>query len=287
MLDLSELSPDPAQVRILAKAEWHNPGGSVKDRAALWIVRTALRNGRLRPGMRLLDASSGNTALSYAMLGAAWGFGVTLFVPENVSALQKALLRAYGAEVIETPAVEGSDGAIRAARDFWQHHQDTHFYADQYSNPANWQAHYHSTAPEIWQQSQGQITHFVAGLGTTGTFVGTTRRLKEYNPELVAISVQPNSPLHGLEGLKHLPSALVPAIYDPGLADDNLWISTETAYAMVRRLARESGLLIGLSAGAALAACVEVAQSLDQGTVVTILPDGGQRYLEQTFWQEN
>ena len=288
LLDLTDLSPDPERVRIYAKAEWFNPGGSVKDRPALWIIREAVRQNRLRPGIKLLDASSGNTALAYAMLGAALGYGITLFVPDNVSPLQKALLKAYGAEVIFTPAAEGSDGAILAAQAFYRKHADRYFYADQYNNPANWQAHYKTTASEIWRQTRGRITHFIAGLGTSGTFVGTGRRLREYRPGIRLISVQPDSPFHGLEGLKHMPASIVPGIYDPCVADENITVSTEAAYDWVKRLAREKGLLVGLSSGAALEAVMQLARSLKEpGVLVTVFPDGGQRYLEQKFWEEN
>ncbi|RME00699.1 MAG: pyridoxal-phosphate dependent enzyme, partial [Calditrichaeota bacterium] len=246
LLDLSQLSPDPENIHIFAKAEWFNPGGSIKDRAALNIVQTALARGELQNGRRLLDASSGNTALSYAMLGAAMGFGVTLCIPENISPLQRALLQAYGAEVIYTSAQEGSDGAIRMAQQLSETSPQTYFYADQYSNPANWQAHYHGTAVEIWQQTRGRVTHFIAGLGTSGTFTGTGRRLRKFNPQIRLISLQPDSPFHGLEGLKYMAGAIVPKIYDPQLADQNLFISTEEAYQYVKRLVREQGLLVGL-----------------------------------------
>ena len=236
----------------MGKAEWYNPGGSVKDRAAARIVAEARRAGKLAPGKILLDSTSGNTGIAYAMLGAALGFPVTLCVPENVSPERKRILQAYGANIIYTDPAEGSDGAIKIARQLAERHPDLYFYADQYSNDANWRAHYDTTANEIWQQTEGRITHFVAMLGTTGTFVGTTRRLKDLNPTIHCISLQPDSAFHGIEGAKHLPSAIVPRIYDASLADQNLEIATEDAHAMARRLAREQGLLVGVSAAAAI-----------------------------------
>jgi cysteine synthase B len=284
LLDVSRYSPR-RPVKIFAKAEWTNPGHSVKDRAASRIIRTALQRGELNAGRILLDSTSGNTGLAYALFGAALGIRVRLVVPENVGNFQKNLLRAYGAEVIRTSAQEGSDGAIRVARAIFAENPQRYFYADQYSNPENWKAHYQTTALEIWQQTRGQVTHFVAGLGTTGTFVGTGRRLRELNPAMRLISFQPDSPFHGLEGLKHLPTAIVPAIYDATLAEDNLEIATETAQHWVRELARRDGLLIGLSAGAALEAARQVASQLDAGIIVTIFPDGGYRYLGDSFWE--
>ena len=282
LLDLSRYSPKSA-VKIFAKAEWANPGHSVKDRPASRIIRCARQNGELTRDRILLDSTSGNTGAAYALFGAALGMRVRLVVPENVSSFQKNLLRAYGAEVIWTSGQEGSDGAIRVARAMFAENPRRYYYADQYSNAANWQAHYHTTAAEIWRQTQGRLTHFVAGLGTSGTFVGSARRLLKFNPAIQLISFQPDSPFHGLEGLKHLPTALVPAIYDASLAHDNLEIATETAQHWVRELARREGLLIGLSSGAALEACRRVAARLDAGVIVTIFPDGGYRYLEDSF----
>jgi cysteine synthase B len=275
--------------RILGKAEWLNPGGSVKDRPAANIVTEARREGKLIPGKILLDSTSGNTGIAYAMLGAAQGFPVTLCMPENVSVERKRILNAYGATLIYTDPSEGSDGALRQARELAGKHPEQYFYADQYSNPANWQAHYHGTANEIWQQTQGRITHFVSMLGTSGTFVGTSRRLKELNPRIRCISLQPDSPFHGIEGAKHMASAIVPKIYDPTLADSDLEISTEDAYVMAKRLAREEGLLVGISAAAAVAGCLELARQLqpDQsGVFVTILCDSGDKYLSERFWEE-
>jgi S-sulfo-L-cysteine synthase (O-acetyl-L-serine-dependent) len=294
LLPLDALTRDLPNVKLLGKAEWHNPGGSVKDRAAARIVAEARRDGKLTPGKILLDSTSGNTGIAYAMLGAALGFPVTLCVPENVSPERKRILQAYGANIIYTDPAEGSDGAIKIARQFAERHPDLYLYADQYSNNANWRAHYETTANEIWQQTEGRVTHFVAMLGTTGTFVGTTRRLKELNPKIRCISLQPDSAFHGIEGAKHLPSAIVPRIYDPSLADQNLEIATEDAHAMARRLAREQGLLVGVSSAAALVGCLRVIDQLNpermkedqSATVVTILCDSGEKYLSERFWHE-
>ena len=291
LLKFSSLAHEWPNVQILGKAEWANPGGSVKDRAAFNIIRTALRSGELGPGKRLLDATSGNTGIAYAMIGAAEGVGVTLCVPANVSIERKRILAAYGAEIIWTDPLEGTDGAIRKAREMYQAEPKKYFYADQYSNPANWQAHYHGTANEIWAQTGGAITHFVAGLGTSGTFVGNSRRLKELNSELSCISVQPDSSFHGLEGLKHMPTALVPRIYDPTLADLALEIKTEDAYAMVKRIARSEGVLIGISSGAALSGAEKVAEQIgrmrrEPAVIVVVLPDSAERYLSESFWKE-
>jgi cysteine synthase B len=280
----------PASVQLFGKAEWYNPGGSVKDRAAANIVAEARRAGKLAPGKILLDSTSGNTGIAYAMLGAALGFPVTLCVPQNVSPERKRILQAYGANIIYTDPAEGSDGALKIARQLAERHPDLYFYADQYSNDANWRAHYNTTANEIWQQTEGRITHFVAMLGTTGTFVGTTRRLKELNPQIQCISLQPDSAFHGIEGAKHLPSAIVPRIYDASLADQNLEIVTEAAHAMARRMAREQGLLLGVSAAAALVGCLQIAGRLQmhqRATIVTILCDSGEKYLSEKFWHEH
>ena len=289
LLALDALTVNFPHAKLLGKAEWHNPGGSVKDRAAANIVATARRSGKLTPGKILLDSTSGNTGIAYAMLGAALGFPVTLCVPENVSPERKRILQAYGANIIYTDPAEGSDGAIKIARQFAERHPDLYFYADQYSNDANWRAHYQTTANEIWQQTEGRITHFVAMLGTTGTFVGTTRRLKELNPKIRCISLQPDSAFHGIEGAKHLPSAIVPRIYDPSLADENIEIVTEDAHAMARRLAREQGLLVGVSAAAAVVGCLQVAGRTgidERANIVTILCDSGEKYLTEKFWHE-
>jgi len=271
-------------VQLLVKAEWYNPGGSVKDRAAFRIVREAFRSGALGNGKRLLDATSGNTGIAYAMLGAAWGFGVTLVVPASIGEERRAILQAYGAELIFSDPYEGTDGAIRLARQLAAEHPDRYYYADQYSNPANWLAHYESTGPEILEQTRGQVTHFVAGLGTTGTMMGTGRRLKEANPSIVLVGVQPDDPFHGLEGLKHLPTALVPAIYDPSLIDRMEFVDTDEAYRLARELARLEGLLVGPSAAAAVVAALRVAQELEHGVIVAILPDSGLKYLSTSLW---
>jgi cysteine synthase B len=278
-------------ITLLGKAEWANPGGSVKDRAAASMIQDARGRGLLVPGKTVLDASSGNTGIAFAMLGAALGFPVRLAMPANVSPERKRMLRAYGAMVDWTNPDLGSDGAIRRARELAGNDPDRFYYADQYSNDANWLAHYRTTGPEIWQQSAGQITHFVAGLGTSGTFMGATRRLKEFNPAIQAISFQPDSPFHGLEGLKHMGTSLVPAIYNPHLADRSLEVETEAAYAMVKRLAREEGLLVGISAGAAVVASAKIAAEENaagrQAMIVTVLPDSADKYLSERFWEED
>jgi S-sulfo-L-cysteine synthase (O-acetyl-L-serine-dependent) len=289
LLQLATLTRELPAVQVLGKAEWLNPGGSVKDRAAANIVAEARRMGNFRAGKILLDSTSGNTGIAYAMIGAAQGFPVTLCVPENVSVERKRILQAYGANIIYTDPAEGSDGAIRYARELYAASPDKYFYADQYSNDANWRAHYIGTANEIWQQTQGRVTHFVSMLGTSGTFVGTTRRLKELNPRVRCISLQPDSAFHGIEGAKHMGSALAPKIYDSGLADENIEISTEASYKMVKRVAREEGLLVGISSGAAIVGCLEVASRLkkDQpAVIVTILCDSGDKYLSERFWDE-
>lgn len=291
LLRLDALTSDLPGVALLGKAEWYNPGGSVKDRAAANIVAEGRRSGQLRPGKILLDATSGNTGIAYAMLGAAEGFPVTLCMPENVSRERKQILQGYGANILYTNPADGSDGAIRLARELAAKHPDQYFYADQYSNDANWKAHYLTTANEIWQQTQGRVTHFISMLGTSGTFVGTTRRLKELNPRVRCISLQPDSSFHGIEGAKHMASAIVPKIYDPSLADENLEISTEDAYAMARQLSRGAGLLVGVSAAAAVVGCLKIAGELrlrrgQEAVMVTILCDSGDKYLSERFWSE-
>jgi cysteine synthase B len=291
LLRLDAVTRELPGVTLLGKAEWYNPGGSVKDRAAASIVAEAGRRGQLYPGRILLDATSGNTGIAYAMLGAAEGFPVTLCMPENVSRERKQILQGYGANIIYTDPADGSDGAIRMARQLAAEHPDTYFYADQYSNDANWKAHYFMTANEIWQQTQGRVTHFVAMLGTSGTFVGTTRRLKELNPAIKCISLQPDSSFHGIEGAKHMASAIVPKIYDPTIADQNIEIATEDAYDMARRLSRSAGLLVGISAAAAVVGCLKIARELplhraQEAVIVTILCDSGDKYLSERFWSE-
>ena len=271
-------------VELYAKAEWQNPGGSVKDRAAARMILDGEARGALRPGLTIVDATSGNTGIAYAMVGAARGYKVRLFLPENASPERKLILRAFGAELVLTDPLEGTDGAIREVRRTVAESPEKYFYPDQYSNDSNWRAHFETTGPEIIEQTGGRLTHFVAGLGTSGTFMGTGRALRQFNSAIKLISFQPEGPFHGLEGLKHMETALVPAIYDPSLADEDLRVSTEAAHRMVRRLAREEGLLVGISSGAALAAALQVAGRLDEGVVVTVFPDGAEKYLSETFW---
>jgi cysteine synthase B len=288
LVRLERITDNLPGIQILGKAEWTNPGGSVKDRAAAAIVLEAIRNEQLCPGIRLLDATSGNTGIAYAMLGAALAFPVTLCMPSNVSPERKRILNAYGAEVVWTDPAESSDGAIRKARELAADPQ--YFYADQYSNTANWRAHYTGTANEILEQTDGRVTHFVAGLGTSGTFMGVTRRLKEITPTIECISMQPDSPFHGLEGLKHMATAIVPKIYDPSLADRNVEVETEAAYIMAKRLARTEGLLVGISAAAAVAASLRIAEEQaslgKEAVIVTVLPDAAEKYLSERFWEE-
>lgn len=276
----------PAAVEVYAKAEFMNPGGSVKDRAALAMILAGERTGALTPDKTILDATSGNTGIAYAMLGAARGYRVTLTLPKNASAARKKILKLYGAEIIETDPLEGTDGAQIKAKELAARFPDKYFYPDQYNNAANWQAHYATTAPEIWRQTRGRVTHFVAGLGTTGTFVGTSRRLKEFNANIQTVSMQPATPLHGLEGMKHLETAIVPGIYDATVADKNVEVETEDAQTMTRRLAREEGLFVGVSAGANVSAALRVARELKEGVIVTVLCDGGAKYLHEDFWNE-
>jgi len=277
----------PENIELYAKAEHLNPGGSVKDRAALAMILAGEQSGALTRDKTILDATSGNTGIAYAMIGAARGYKVALTLPKNASAARKRILKLYGARIIETDPMNGTDGAQIAAKELVKQFPDRYFYSDQYNNEANWKAHYATTAPEIWQQTERRITHFVAGLGTTGTFIGTTRRLKEFNPNLRAISMQPNSPLHGLEGMKHLETAIVPGIYDANLADENVEVATEDAQAMTRRLAREEGLFVGVSSGANVFAALRLARQLkEDAVIVTILCDGGGKYLNENFWDE-
>ena len=283
LLDLSSLVGGGA--RLFAKAEWHNPGGSVKDRAGLRIVSEARAAGKLE-GRRLLDATSGNTGIAYAWVCAKLGVPLTLAVPGSLNRHRRSILEAYGAELMFTDPLEGSDGAIREARLLHQSEPLKYFYADQYNNEANWRAHYDGTAPEIFEQTQGQVTHFVAGLGTSGTFMGTTRRLKELKPGVKCYSLEPDSALHGLEGLKHMESAIVPGIYDRKVADGRLEAATEEAQRLCRELARKQGLLLGPSGGANLSGALKLARSLKEGLVVTVLPDSGERYLSDRFWRE-
>lgn len=278
----------PENIAIFAKAEWTNPGGSVKDRAAAEIIRSAEASGVLRPGKILLDSTSGNTGIAYAMLGAAKGYAVKLFVPANASPERIAILRAYGAELELTDPLEGSDGAIRAVRALANAEPDRYFFADQYNNPANWRAHYQTTGVEIWRQTEGTVTHFVAGLGTSGTLMGTGRRLKAYNPDVEIVALQPDSPFHGLEGLKHMETAIKPGIYDAFFPDRQITAETEATYTMARRLAREEGYLVGISAAAAMVGSLQLAGQLaDEGrpaVIVTVFPDNAYKYLSEKFW---
>jgi S-sulfo-L-cysteine synthase (O-acetyl-L-serine-dependent) len=273
----------PENVRVYAKAEWTNPGGSVKDRAALNIIDTAQREGKLSAGMTLVDSTSGNTGIAYAMIAASRGIKVKLFLPANVSVERIGILKAYGVELELTDPLEGSDGAIRAVRDLVSREPDAYFYADQYNNEANWKAHYNTTGVEIWEQTEGTVTHFVAGLGTSGTLMGTGRRLKEYNPAIQIVSLQPDSPFNGLEGLKHMPTAIKPGIYSADFADRNIDITTEDTYVMIARLAREEGLLVGISAATALVGSLLVAEEIaargESAAIVTLFPDNASKYL--------
>ena len=290
LVRLDDLTAHLPGIQILGKAEWANPGGSVKDRAASFIVKDAMSRGLLSPTQGLIDATSGNTGIAYAMFGAALHFPVTLCMPSNVSPERKKYVGAYGANIVWTDPAEGSDGAIRMARKLVGAEPDRYFYADQYSNDQNWLAHYHTTANEIWQQTGHQVTHFVAGLGTSGTFMGTTRRLRELNPRIQCISMQPDSAFNGLEGLKHMATAIVPKIYDATLADENIPMETEKAYGMCLRLARRSGMLIGVSAGAAVATALQIAEREHaagrEAVIVTILCDSAEKYMSERFWTE-
>jgi cysteine synthase B len=289
LLRLERLGPNFPNAEFYGKAEWFNPGGSVKDRPALEMIRDAERTGKLKPGQTILDATSGNTGIAYAMIASALGYRVKLCLPTSASEERKKILHAFGAELVFTPGDEGSDGAIIRAREIIAAEPGKYFYPDQYGNDSNWRAHYKTTANEIWEQTGGRITHFVAGLGTSGTFMGTTRRLRELNPAIRCISLQPDASFHGLEGWKHMATAIVPAIYDPTLADANLEVGTEEAYRLVKRAAREEGLLLSPSAAAALEGCFQVASRLaadEHVVIVTILPDSGSKYLSERFWDE-
>ena len=286
LLELKSLSREVAPVRVFGKAEWFNPGGSVKDRPALNMILSGEQSGKLTKDKVILDATSGNTGIAYAMIGAAMGYKVKLCVPKNLGQLRSRILESYGAELHYTDPTLGSDGAIEGAIALYEADPDRYFYPDQYGNDANWQAHYTTTGPEIWRQTDGQITHFVSGLGTTGTFCGTGTYLKEKQSAIKLISFQPDSPMHGLEGLKHLPTSIVPRIYKDELADENRWVRTEDAQAMVLRLAKEDGLLVGLSAGAAADCALQVAREISEGVVVTVLCDSAHKYLDFRFWDD-
>jgi cysteine synthase B len=293
LIRLRRIEQTVAGVELYAKAEWQNPGGSVKDRPALRMIQEGIASGQLTPDKRILDATSGNTGIAYAMMGAAMGYSVTLCVPENVTPERKRILRAYGAELVFTNPLEGSDGAIRMAQKLNEEQPGKYFYADQYNNDFNWRSHYDTTGPEIIRQAGARVTHFVAGLGTSGTFIGTGRRLREFKADIVLASVQPDSPLHGLEGLKHMESAIVPGIYDPALADEDVRVGTEESYEMTRRLAQEEGLLVGISSGANLAGALKLAKkgssrrssAKADAVMVVVFCDGGERYLSERFWE--
>jgi len=290
LLRLDRVGTDFPNLEFCAKAEWFNPGGSVKDRPALSMIQAGLKSGALISGKTIIDATSGNTGIAYAMIGAAMGYPVKLCLPDSASHERKRILSAFGAELVMTPGDEATDGAIRKVHEIVAADPQKYFYPDQYSNPANWQAHYHGTANEIWHQTEGRVTHFVAGLGTGGTFVGATRRLRELNPKIRCISLQPDGPFHGLEGWKHMETALVPSIYDATLADENLEVSTEESYRVIKRLAGEEGLLVSPSAAAALSGCFQVAKSIprDQhAVIVTVFADSASKYLSERFWDEH
>jgi len=290
LLRLQRIARDFPNIEFCAKAEWFNPGGSVKDRPALSMIQAGIASGALKPGKTIIDATSGNTGIAYAMIGAAMGYPVKLCLPDSASHERKRILAAYGAELVITPGDEGTDGAIRKVHEIVATEPHKYFYADQYSNPANWQAHYRTTANEIWEQTSGRVTHLVAGLGTSGTFVGTTRRLKELNPAIRCVSLQPDASFHGLEGWKHMETAIRPAIYDDQLADEDLPVSTEKAYRLVKRLAREEGLLVSPSAAAALLGCFAVAERIPKhqhAVMVTVFADSASKYLNERFWDED
>ncbi len=284
LVRLARVARHVAPVEVYGKAEWFNPSGSVKDRAGLNIIRTAVADGRLTHDKVILDATSGNMGIAYAMYGAVLGYRVMLVMPSNVSPERKAILQAYGAETIFTDPMQGMNGAVAQVQALFAAHPERYFYANQYDNEANWRVHYQTTAEEIWRQTEGRITHFVTGLGTSGTFVGTTRRLRELNPGIQCISLQPDSAVNAIEGWKYMPASILPGIYDPHLANDNLWIETEAAQHMAVRLAREEGLFVGLSSGAAAVGALRVAETLPRGVVVTVFPDAGYKYLSDPFW---
>ena len=286
LIELKAVPSDNPRVRICLKAEHMNPGGSVKDRPAANMIQAGIRDGSLVPGRVIVDATSGNTGIAYAMIGAAMGYPVKLFLPSNASPERKRILQAYGADLVLTDPALQTDGAIEACREEYEKHPDRYFYPDQYGNPANWQAHFDSTGPEIWEQTAGQVTHFVAGLGTSGTLMGVGRYLRTRNPGVNVVSMQPSTGFHGLEGLKHMATALQPEIYDPELADREVFVDTEDAYAMVRRLASEEGLMAGISSGANVCAALRLARDLEEGLIVTVMCDGAEKYLSERFWDD-
>ena len=286
LIRLSHFEGGLEDVELWAKAEWRNPGGSVKDRPAARMILEGERSGALTRDKILLDATSGNTGIAYAMIGAARGYRVRLCVPENVTPERKRILKAFGAEIVFTDPMEGSDGAILRAKSMYAAEPDLYFYPDQYNNQANWRSHYDTTAPEIIEQTDGRLTHFVAGLGTSGTFVGAGRKLREFNPSIRLVSVQPDSPLHGLEGLKHMATAIVPGIYDPSLADEDIGVGTEEAFELTRQLASR-GLFVGISSGANLAGALRIARAAAHAVIVVVFCDGGEKYLSERFWDES
>ena len=285
MVRLAGFEAGLRNVQLYAKAEWKNPGGSVKDRPALRMIEEGERSGALTRDKIILDATSGNTGIAYAMIGAACGYRVKLCVPTNVTPERKRILKAFGAEIVFTDPMQGSDGAILKARELYAAEPHLYFYVDQYNNAGNWRSHYDTTGPEIIEQTGGRITHFVAGLGTSGTFIGVGRRFREFNPSIRLISVQPDSPLHGLEGLKHMETAIVPGIYEPSLADEDIGVATEDAFELTRQLAR-TGLFVGISSGANLAAALNVGRRSPDAVIVVVFPDGGEKYLSERFWDE-
>lgn len=291
LVRLERVAREYSGVEIYAKAEYFNPGGSVKDRPASRMIAEGERSGRLTKEKIILDSTSGNTGIAYAMIAAAKGYRVKLCLPRNASPERKRILKAYGAEIVLTDPGEGSDGAIRKCREIYQANPALYFYPDQYNNPDNWRAHFETTGPEIMEQTGGRITHFFASLGTSGTFVGTSRYFKKEKPSVECISGQPESGFHGLEGLKHMPTAIVPGIYDPSLASRNIWLDTEDAHHMVKRLAREEGLLVGISAGANVVGALRIARELAEqgrsGVIVTVLCDGADKYLSESFWDQD
>ncbi len=284
LLALSRIVPTNSQVEIFAKAEWFNPGGSVKDRAACFMIARAIKEGKLTKDKIIIDATSGNTGIGYSLIAAFLGYKITLCIPANASIERIRLLKAYGANLILTDPLEGMDEAILTAKSMNKENPGLYFYPDQYNNDANWLAHYYTTGKEIWEQTKGNVTHFISGIGTGGTFTGVSRRLKHEKPEVSSVSVQPDSPFHGLEGLKHLDSSIIPGIYDPSLVDLNFSITTDEAQTMTKRLAREEGVLVGLSSGAVLAASLKLADQIEKGVIVTVFPDRGERYLSDNFW---
>src|SRR6185436_17986170 len=290
LIRLERIAEGLPGIEIYCKAEYFNPGGSVKDRPALGMILDGENSGKLDKTRTILDATSGNTGIAYAMIGAAKGYRVKLCLPSNASSERKRILKAYGAEIVFTDPGEGSDGAIRKCREIYAADPDRYFYPDQYNNPANWKAHFETTGPEIIEQTGGRLTHFVTGLGTSGTFVGVSRRMRRDLPGVKCYSAQPSSGFHGLEGLKHMPSSIVPGIYDPSLADGNLWIETEDAHRMVRQMARQEGLLVGVSSGGNVSAALQVGRDLasrgESGLIVTILSDSADKYLSEHFWDE-